>query len=324
MQRRSFVSGLIGAAAFGASDLISQSAASRASVEESQKPRDAKDPGPGPARITTPDPYAGMKKVLAIGDVHTGYQHDSVSHALATIERLGRESGLFVTYIRTDTQLITKSEIHGTGRYAAPPEGARQTNAKNLDYFDAIFFYGLGEESLTDGQKSDLISFIHDDGKGFVGAHSAIDAFYKWPEYGEMIGGYFDNHPWGVMNAPVVIEEPSFPGMSHFSPECIVQDEIYVLAEHPYSREKVDVLARLDAGKIDLKVSELHRTDRDFPVAWVKHYGLGKVFYSTFGHTDAAWDDERIQHMYLEAVKWAIGLSQYKPRPHLISGASVI
>ncbi|MCU1224103.1 MAG: Trehalose utilization [Edaphobacter sp.] len=50
-----------------------------------------------PSSPPNPDPYAGKKKVLAIGDVHTGYQHDSVSHALAKIERLGRDSGLFVT-----------------------------------------------------------------------------------------------------------------------------------------------------------------------------------------------------------------------------------
>ena len=34
---------------------------------------------------------ASLKKLLAIGDVRGGYQHDSVSHALATIERLGRD-----------------------------------------------------------------------------------------------------------------------------------------------------------------------------------------------------------------------------------------
>src|SRR5271156_4907748 len=48
------------------------------------------------------------KKVLAWGDTMTAYQHVSVSHALATIDRLGRESGAFDTYLRTDSQLITK------------------------------------------------------------------------------------------------------------------------------------------------------------------------------------------------------------------------
>jgi type 1 glutamine amidotransferase len=275
--------------------------------------------GAAAAQIVAPppsDPFAGKKKVLAIGDVHTGYQHDSVSHALATIERLGRESGLFVTYIRTDTQLVTKDKIYGTGRYAAPPQGTRGVNAKNLDYFDAIFFYGLGEEDLSDKQKADLLSFVHDDGKGFVGAHSAIDAFYGWPEYGEMVGAYFDNHPWGVLDAPIVVEEPSFPGMKQFPREFVVRDEIYVPTNAPYSRDKVDVLARMDASKVDLKVKDLHRTDGDFPVAWVKKYGKGNVFYSTLGHPDDAWDRADMQQMFLEAIKWALGLTSYTPRPH--------
>jgi type 1 glutamine amidotransferase len=262
------------------------------------------------------DPFSEKKKVLAIGDVHTGYQHDSVSHALATIEQLGRQSGDFITFLRTDTQLITKGDIFGTGRYSAPPAGSRRTNAKNLDYFDAIFFFGLGEEELSAQQKKDLLSFVHDDGKGFVGAHSAIDAFYSWPEYGEMMGAYFDNHPWGVVDAPMIVEEPSFPGMKHLQPRFTLRDEIYVPTVDSYSRANVDVLARLDAGKMNLKIPDLHRTDNDFPVAWVKNYGRGRVFYSTLGHLDSNWDDPRVQRMYLEAIRWSLGLTAYVPRPH--------
>jgi type 1 glutamine amidotransferase len=267
---------------------------------------------PSPAQ----DSFPNKKKVLAIGDVHTGYQHDSVSHALATIERLGRQSGDFITYIRTDTQLITKGDIYGTGRYAAPPTGTRRTNAKNLNYFDAIFFFGLGEEELSAQQKADLLSFVHDDGKGFVGAHSAIDAFYDWPEYGEMMGAYFDNHPWGVMDAPIIVEEPAFPGMKQLPSQFTLRDEIYVPTSAPYSRAHVDVLARLDATNVNLKVADLHRNDNDFPVAWVKNYGLGRVFYSTLGHLDPSWDDPRVQQMYLEAIRWSLGLTAYTPRPH--------
>jgi type 1 glutamine amidotransferase len=262
------------------------------------------------------DPYAGKKKVLAIADVHTGYQHDSISHALATIERLGRESGLYVTFIRTDTQLITKGKIYGTGKYAAPPEGQRGVNAKNLDYFDAIFFLGLGEEDLSAQQKQDLLSFVHDDGKGFVGGHSAIDAFYHWPEYGNMVGAYFDNHPWGVFDAPIVVEEPRFPGLAGLPHEFNMRDEIYVVTDTPYARDKVDVLARLDASRLNLKVPGLNRTDRDFPIAWVKNYGKGRVFYSTLGHSDESWDDPRVQKLYFEAIKWALGLTPYTVSPH--------
>jgi hypothetical protein len=227
---------------------------------------------------------------------------------------MGRRSGEYITFIRTDSQLITKDKIYGTGKYAAG--GNRGVNAKGLDYFDAIFFYGLGEGDLSEKQKSDLLSFVHDDGKGFVGAHSAIDAFYSWPEYGEMVGAYFDNHPWGVFDAPIIVEEPSFPGMKQFSREFVLRDEIYVPANAPYSRKDVDVLARLDASKVDLKVRDLHRTDGDFPVAWVKKYGKGNVFYSTLGHPDSAWDNPDVQKMYFEAIRWALGLVDYAPRPH--------
>ena len=241
------------------------------------------------------------KKLLAIGEVK-GFQHDSVSHALATIERLGRESGIYDTYIRTDSQLLTKQKIAAG-------------NAKNLTTFDAVLFYTTGELDLDDQQKKDLLSFVHDDGKGFIGVHSATDTFYQWPEYGEMVGGYFDQHPWGVFDAPVIVEDPDFAGMKGFPREFVIKDEIY--QQKSYSRDKVHVLARLDANKLDLKNPRVHRTDKDFAVAWTKMYGKGRVFYSTFGHREEVWDQKDVQTMYLEAIKWAMGLTNadVTPRP---------
>ena len=248
------------------------------------------------------NPGAKRKKLLAIGEVK-GFQHDSVSHALATIEHRGRESGLFDTYIRTDCQLVTKQKI---------PAG----NAKNLGYFDAVLFYTTGELDMDEQQKKDLLSFVHEDGKGFIGVHSAIDTFYKWPEYGEMTGGYFDQHPWGTFDAPVIVERPDFPAMKGFPKAFTTHDEIYQAKD--WSRDKVDVLARLDASKLDLNNPRVHRTDKDFAVAWAKNYGKGRVFYSTLGHTDEAWDQKGVQQMYLEAVKWTMGLTDAKIGTHTI------
>src|ERR1700692_4157264 len=76
------------------------------------------------APLLSQTPQAARKRVLAWGDTSTAYQHDSISHALATIERLGRESGAFDTYIRTDSQLISKQPV---------PAPAR--NTRNLSYF---------------------------------------------------------------------------------------------------------------------------------------------------------------------------------------------
>lgn len=240
------------------------------------------------------------KKVLAIGQVK-GFHHDATSHGLATIWKIGQQTGLWDTYIRTDTELITKRKLTG--------------NAKNLDYFDAVFFYTTGELDLTDDQKKDLLSFVKDDGKGYVGAHSAADTLYKWPEYGEMVGGYFDLHPWNQFDAPVIVEDRNFPATKHFPPTFHVTDEIYQFKE--FSRDRVRVLMRLDASKIDLARKGVHRTDGDFAVTWVRDYGKGRVFYSTLGHREEVWDRKDVQQMWLEAIKWAMGLTKgdATPRP---------
>ncbi len=94
------------------------------------------------------------KKLLAIGEVQ-GFEHDSVSHALATIEKLGRQTQLWDTYIRTDNELLTKQKLaHG--------------NAKNLDYFDAVLFYTTGDLGLSDQQKKDLLSLCTATGRSVL------------------------------------------------------------------------------------------------------------------------------------------------------------
>jgi type 1 glutamine amidotransferase len=157
---------------------------------------------------------------------------------------------------------------------------------------------------------------VHDDGKGIIGGHSAIDTLYKWPEFGEMMGAYFDEHPWGQFEAPVIVEDRNFPAMRAFPPTFIIHDEIYQPSKE-FSRDKLRVLARLDETKIDLQHKGVKRTDKDFAVAWVKMYGKGRVFYSTFGHREEVYDRPDIQAMYREATKWVMGMvdGDATPRP---------
>src|SRR4051812_43761220 len=61
------------------------------------------------------------KAILAWADTRNGIaQHESVSHALAVIERLGYESGAYDTYIRTDSNIIANEPKMTTG---APASG---------------------------------------------------------------------------------------------------------------------------------------------------------------------------------------------------------
>jgi uncharacterized protein len=250
-----------------------------------------------------PAPHAKqihLKHILVISQTK-GYEHDSIPDAMVAIYNMGRESGLWDATLRTDTELITKKEL--------------DRNGKNLNYFDALVFVSTtGELDLDDSQKKDMLSFIKDDGKGFVGVHAALDTNYKWPEYGEMIGGWFDQHPWSTFNAPIINEDPSFPAVRHFPKAFVKYDEIYQPMD--WSRDKVNVLLSLDPTKLNYDNPRVHRTDHDFAVAWDKMYGKGRVFYSTLGHTEEAWSDPEIRKMYFEAIKWVLGMSEGSVASH--------
>src|SRR5437763_1706936 len=143
----------------------------------------------GPSGRSAPAPAGFKKRVLVIGAAK-GFEHDSITDAMATVWKMGRESEMWEAYLRTDYELITKKNI---GR-----------NAKNLTQFDALVFANsTGEMALDDDQKQDLLSFVHEDGKGFVGIHAALDSNYEWPEYAEWIGGWSVQHPWMTFNAPI-------------------------------------------------------------------------------------------------------------------------
>jgi type 1 glutamine amidotransferase len=250
-----------------------------------------------------PAPHAKqihLKHVLVIAQTK-GWEHDSIPAAMVAVYNMGKESGLWDTTLRTDTELITKKEL--------------KANAKNLDYFDLLVFCSTtGEMDLDAGQKQDMLSFIHDDGKGFVGIHAALDTNYTWPEYGEMIGGWFNDHPYGTFNAPIVNEDPTFPAVRHFPAAFVKYDEIY--QAKAWSRDKVNVLLSLDPTKLDYNNPRVHRDDHDFAVAWSKLYGKGRVFYSTLGHTEESWDDPDVRTMYFEAIKWALRMTEGSTTPH--------
>src|SRR5689334_12353005 len=250
---------------------------------------------------------AGRKVVLAWADTRNGIaQHDSVSHALATIERLGYESGLWDTYIRTDSNIASYHPLMTTGQPAS--------GGPSFNNVDAIFFMGHREVAIDDKQKADLLKFVHDRGKGFVAAHVALTALMAWPEFGEMLGGQFQDHPYGTVAGTVVHEAPSFSAARHLALTYALADEFYQVKN--FSREKSRVLLRLDTSKLPPNQNLVNKNG-DFPLAWAKMYGQGRVFYGSFAHDAKTWDNPDVYHMYFEAIRWALKLTDadVTPRP---------
>lgn len=250
-----------------------------------------------------PQRQRSRKVVLAWADTRNGQaQHESVSHALSVIERIGYESGAYDTFIRTDSNIIAKQPKKTTGEAAS--------GGPNLAMADAIFFMGHRDVPIDEAQKKELLSYVRDEGKGFVAAHVGLTAFESWPEFGELIGGRYDGHPWHAPGT-VINEGADFPATRHFPPSFAINDEFYQAKEFsPNAR----VLLRLDVSKMPPH-AELR--NQGFPLAWAKTYGKGRVFYASFAHDAATWDNRDIAQMYFEAIKWALGMTEgdVTPRP---------
>ena len=168
-----------------------------------------------------------------------GYHHGSTSNGLAMFWNLGKESGVWDTEIRTDMEWVTKKDNYrGEGH--------------SLPFFDAIVLVNCtGNWNLDDEQKQALLSFVREDGKGLVVAHASLDANYDWPEYAEMVGGWFQAHPWGTFDAPVIVEDQTFPATQHFPKYLRLFDEMY--SPKQWSRDQVNVLMRMDETQARLR-----------------------------------------------------------------------
>lgn len=254
------------------------------------------------------DPYPGMKKLLVVADVSTGYDHDSINHMMGVVEEMGRKSGIWVTWLRTDSQLITKGVPTGvtSPRYAGRGPGA--VNKRTLPYFDAVMMLGSGDAPLSDQQKADLLSFVKDDGKGLILGHAQGVNFQTWPEFGDMIGGYMQSeYPASGMWAQVT--DPSWKAAAAFGKEPFFWTDQWPVLQPQFTRGSVHTIIALDPSKMTPEQKQRARPDNYLPIVWAKNYGKGRVFNFTGGHNDATLDDPRTRALLKEGIEWALGLT---------------
>ena len=226
--------------------------------------------------------WAAPKKLLFI--THSaGFKHESVPTAAQVMQELAGKTGAFELTVTADCAAL---------------------NRENLKKYRAVMFYTTGELPIDGAQKQALLDFMKNGG-GFLGVHSATDTFYKWPDYGELIGGYFVRHPW-KQEVNVIVEDPQNPIVRFLAPAFRIEDEIYVFRN--FSPLRSHVLLRLDSNSVDLKkAKETRDHETTYPLAWVQNYGKGRVFYNALGHRDEVWRDERFQKMLVNGVRWAMG-----------------
>ncbi|CAE7817242.1 unnamed protein product, partial [Symbiodinium microadriaticum] len=149
--------------------------------------------------------------------------------------------------------------------------------------------------------RKSLLDFVSS-GKGLVGFHAASDANYHWEEFGKLIGGYFDQHPWHE-KVGIKVDSPDHPLMAAFGGEDFaIVDEIYQFRD-PYSRDALHVLLSLDVDKTNMDKKNIKRKDGDFAVSWVRSYGDGRVFYSSLGHREEIYWNPQMLKFYLDGIQ---------------------
>lgn len=252
---------------------------------------EAAAPDRAPARPAKP------RKVLVWG--HT-WTHEPNPYAEKALEILGRKTDAFQAVVSDDPRLLLGDRL---GQFdALVMNNIHEPNP----FLPEDFAQRTGEQKAAarkfdEAVKQSILDYVRS-GKGIVGIHAATAAFQSWPEYGEMMGGYYGGHIY--QEVAVKLDDPQHPVNACFGGKpWRINDEIYIFRE-PYSRERLHVLLSLDLDRMD---DPGKRSDKDYAVSWVRGYGRGRVFYTTLGHAaETYWNPLFLRHI-LAGIQLAIG-----------------
>lgn len=283
-------------------------------------------------------------RILAV-TVTKGFRHSSIDTAEPVLEQLGRESGLFhLDFLRMPPGRPAQPRRPRRGRETSDEQWAaieaefKQAqqefqradqpwreelkkqfavafSPESLAQFDGVMFVSTtGELPIPD-----LVAFLEwiEAGHAFIGMHAASDTLKSSDAYVEMIGGHFAGHPWNAGGEHgFVNHEPGHQLTAMFPERFRWKDEIYQY-DPRYRPENLRVLLSIDMAASTPKLPW------HVPVAWVRDYGRGRVFYTNLGHNDATWKDAAYQKHLTQGIAWALGRfdAPAKPNPEVQAAA---
>ena len=263
------------------------------------------------------------KRVLLV--THSaGFIHDSVGVAEEVLKQIGPKNGFEVTCFRftgdPDAKVKVKRKVDGKdteveitalqdysekfrARTGMPVEreNCGRINAETLPKFDAVLFFTTGNP-VTKEELKELLGWVRGGG-AFAGTHCATDTLYGTP-YGELVGGYFDGHPWH-QKIRLKLEDAKHPAAKGLADGAEITDEIYQFQSTPYSRDRLHIIHSIYNDSIDVKKGK--RQDQDYAVSWCQKVGKGRSFYTSLGHRKEVWQDPRFQQHLVGGLKWAMG-----------------
>lgn len=130
-------------------------------------------------------------------------------------------------------------------------------------------------------------------GSGIAAAHGSGDAFRGALTYAHILGGQFVSHPY-VGEYTVRVTRPDHPLCADLPKSFAYDSEQYYLHTDPGNEVLLATDYDFDGKTIDM------------PVAWVKNWGKGKVFYCALGHKPSEYDAHpHVWNFIMAGAQWA-------------------
>jgi len=247
-----------------------------------------------------------LRRVLVLGRA-VGWVHTSIPLAAKMVEYLGDKTGAWMTTITYDAAAIT-------------PDNLKQYDAIFLDSTTGEFLDDPNDSGTTALRKQALLDFVKG-GKGLAGVHAATDSYHtsgaslegKWPEFNQMIGGFFKYHWTYPTLIPVKIDDPQSPLTAMFPARGYeIVDETYTFAQDSFSRKRVHVLTSINYNRMSAEDKAKEpaankRTDGDYALSYIQRVGNGRVFYEAHGHDEKIYYQRPFVAHMMAGIQYALG-----------------
>ncbi len=179
----------------------------------------------------------------------------------------------------------------------------------DLDQYDAFAFYTTGKP-ISDEAKAKLLDAIKG-GKGFVGFHSATDTFHApgVDPYIAMIGAEFITHA-SQQKTMMKVVSPNFPGVGELGDGFAMLEEWYAFAK--FAPDLHVILLQETSGMHDDPYQR-----PPYPATWARMHGKGRVFYTSMGHREDVWTNEKFQQVALGGFSWVLHRADADVTPNI-------
>ena len=195
---------------------------------------------------------------------------------------------------------VLKKMAADKGFLADTTEDASDFNETNLKRYRCVVWLSTTGNVLDPVQQNAFERYVQAGG-GYLGIHAASDTEYDWPWYGELMGGYFDNHP----SQPSNVQQGTFHIVDTKHPLTAFLPEPWVRTDEFYAYKSVSKHVK-PLITIDEKSYIGGTMGDDHPMAWYHEFDGGRAFYTNMGHTNETFFEPLVlQHMWA-GLEWTM------------------